>query len=61
MAAVGVVMPALIVAPGAPVAVDDDQGEKLLKLIESLNDHDDVQNVYANFEVSDAVVARMSA
>ena len=47
--------------PQNTVAVDDDQGEKLLKLIESLNDHDDVQNVYANFEVSDALVNRMSA
>jgi YebC/PmpR family DNA-binding regulatory protein len=52
---------ALVWRPQNTVAVDDDQGEKLLKLIESLNDHDDVQNVYANFEVSDAVVARMSA
>jgi transcriptional/translational regulatory protein YebC/TACO1 len=24
-----------------------------------LNEHDDVQNVYANFEISDALVARM--
>jgi len=30
-----------------------------LKLIDQLNEHDDVQNVYANFEVSDALVARM--
>jgi hypothetical protein len=29
--------------------------------MESLEDHDDVQNVYANFEVSDALVARVSA
>jgi transcriptional/translational regulatory protein YebC/TACO1 len=43
------------------VAVGDEQGEKLLKLIENLNEHDDVQNVYANFEVSDALVQRMSA
>jgi transcriptional/translational regulatory protein YebC/TACO1 len=27
----------------------------------TLEEHDDVQNVYANFEVSDALVARMSA
>jgi YebC/PmpR family DNA-binding regulatory protein len=47
--------------PQNTVAVDDVQGEKLLKLIENLNDHDDVQNVYANFEVSDALVTRMSA
>jgi YebC/PmpR family DNA-binding regulatory protein len=47
--------------PQNTVAVDDDKGEKLLKLIETLNEHDDVQNVYANFEVSDALVQKMSA
>ena len=51
---------ALIWRPQNTVAVDDERGEKLLKLIESLNEHDDVQNVYANFEVSDALVERMS-
>jgi YebC/PmpR family DNA-binding regulatory protein len=51
----------LVWRPQNTVAVDDDKGEKLLKLIESLNDHDDVQNVYANFEVSDALVTKMSA
>ncbi|HMK69628.1 MAG TPA: YebC/PmpR family DNA-binding transcriptional regulator [Xanthobacteraceae bacterium] len=52
---------ALTWRPQNTVAVDDEQGEKLLRLIENLNEHDDVQNVYANFEVSDAVVAKMSA
>jgi YebC/PmpR family DNA-binding regulatory protein len=52
---------ALIWKPQNTVAVDDDRGEKLLTLIETLNEHDDVQNVYANFEVSDALVAKMSA
>ena len=47
--------------PQNTVAVDDEQGEKLLKLIENLNEQDDVQNVYANFEISDALVQRMSA
>ena len=47
--------------PQNTIAIDDDKGEKLLKLIETLNEHDDVQNVYANFEVSDALVQRMSA
>ncbi|HXX04056.1 MAG TPA: YebC/PmpR family DNA-binding transcriptional regulator [Xanthobacteraceae bacterium] len=51
----------LIWRPQNTVAVDDEQGEKVIKLIESLNEHDDVQNVYANFEVSDALVQRMSA
>jgi len=51
----------LVWRPQNTVAVDDEQGERLLKLIENLNEHDDVQNVYANFEVSDALVSRMSA
>jgi YebC/PmpR family DNA-binding regulatory protein len=52
---------ALVWKPQNTVAVDDTQGEKLLKMIDTLNDNDDVQNVYANFEVSDALVAKMSA
>src|SRR5262245_19190998 len=52
---------ALTWKPQNTVPVDDEQGEKVLKLIETLNEHDDVQNVYANFEVSDALVAKMSA
>jgi YebC/PmpR family DNA-binding regulatory protein len=51
----------LLWRPQNTVALDDEAGEKVLKLIESLDDNDDVQNVYANFEVSDALVARMSA
>ena len=51
----------LVWRPQNTVAVDDEQGEKLLKLMENLNDHDDVQNVYANFEVSDALMQKMSA
>jgi YebC/PmpR family DNA-binding regulatory protein len=51
----------LVWRPQNTVAVDDEQGEKVLRLIESLNDQDDVQNVYANFEVSDALVSKMSA
>jgi YebC/PmpR family DNA-binding regulatory protein len=52
---------ALVWKPQNSVSVDDEQGEKLLKLIETLNDNDDVQNVYANFEVSDALMQKMSA
>jgi YebC/PmpR family DNA-binding regulatory protein len=51
----------LVWRPQNTVVVEDEQGEKLLKLIENLNEHDDVQNVYANFEVSDALVQKMSA
>src|SRR4249920_940639 len=51
----------LLWKPQNTVALDDESGEKVLKLLESLDDSDDVQNVYANFEVSDALVAKMSA
>jgi YebC/PmpR family DNA-binding regulatory protein len=52
---------ALTWKPQNTVPVDDEQGEQLFELIETLEEHDDVQNVYANFEVSDALVQKMSA
>ena len=52
---------ALMWKPQNTVAVDDEAGEKIIKLIEALDDNDDVQKVTANFEVSDALMAKMSA
>jgi YebC/PmpR family DNA-binding regulatory protein len=52
---------ALTWRPQNTVAIDDELGEKLFKMLDTFNDHDDVQNVYANFEVSDALVSKMSA
>jgi YebC/PmpR family DNA-binding regulatory protein len=52
---------AMLWKPQNTIAVDDEAGEKILKLIETLDDSEDVQNVYANFEVSDALVQKMSA
>jgi YebC/PmpR family DNA-binding regulatory protein len=43
------------------VPVDDEKAESLMKLIDSLEDDDDVQNVYSNFEVSDEMMAKLSA
>ena len=51
---------ALVWRPQNTIAVDDDAGEKLLRLMESLEDHDDVQNVFVNFEVSDALMQKMA-
>jgi YebC/PmpR family DNA-binding regulatory protein len=45
--------------PQNMVAVDDEVGERILRLIGQLEDNDDVQHVTANVEVSDALVARM--
>jgi YebC/PmpR family DNA-binding regulatory protein len=52
---------ALMWKPQNTVAVDDESAEKILKLIEALDDNDDVQSVTANFEMSDALMAKMSA
>jgi YebC/PmpR family DNA-binding regulatory protein len=52
---------ALVWKPQNTIALDDEQGEKLVRLIETLEDNDDVQNVYANFEISDALVQKLSA
>jgi YebC/PmpR family DNA-binding regulatory protein len=49
----------LVWKPQNTIAVDDEAGEKILRLVGSLEDNDDVQNVYANFEVSDALVAKL--
>ena len=51
----------LVWRPQTTVAVDDEAGEKILRLIGQLEDNDDVQNVTANFEVSDELVVRMQA
>ncbi|MHB2165537.1 YebC/PmpR family DNA-binding transcriptional regulator [Alsobacter sp. R-9] len=51
---------ALVWRPQNNVAVDDEAGEKILRLMDSLDDNDDVQNVYSNAEFSDALVAKMS-
>jgi transcriptional/translational regulatory protein YebC/TACO1 len=40
-------------------ALDEKQADQMIKLIEALEDHDDVQNVYTNFDVSDEVIAKV--
>ena len=51
---------ALVWRPQNSIKVDDEAGEKILKLVNALEDNDDVQNVYANFEISDALMARLA-
>ena len=47
--------------PKSTVPVDEESGQKLIRMIEGLEDSDDVQNVYANFEIADEVLERLSA
>ncbi|MBS7540189.1 YebC/PmpR family DNA-binding transcriptional regulator [Ancylobacter lacus] len=51
----------LVWRPQNTVAVDDEVAEKLIRLVDTLEDNDDVQNVYANFEISEGLMAKMSA
>ena len=47
--------------PSVSVPLDEDGARKVFRLIEALEDSDDVQNVYANFDVSDEVMAAVEA
>ncbi len=42
------------------VPVSEKEAEAVLRLVDALEDHDDVQKVYANFSVPDEVMARLS-
>jgi YebC/PmpR family DNA-binding regulatory protein len=46
--------------PQVMVPLDDEKAEALFKLLEALDDNDDVQRVVSNFEVSEAVLARLA-
>jgi transcriptional/translational regulatory protein YebC/TACO1 len=52
---------AIVWRPQNTIAVDDEAGEKALRLIDALEENDDVQTVTANFEVSEALMAKMDA
>ncbi|MEO1142489.1 MAG: YebC/PmpR family DNA-binding transcriptional regulator, partial [Pseudomonadota bacterium] len=41
--------------------VDEEKGATLLKLLDALEEDDDVQNVYSNFDIDDEVMAKLSA
>jgi YebC/PmpR family DNA-binding regulatory protein len=45
--------------PKTTVALDQKKAEAVLRLYDALDEHDDVQNVYANFDISDEVMAKI--
>ena len=47
--------------PTTVVTLDEARAVSLLKLVDALEDNDDVQNVYANFDIPDSIMARLSA
>lgn len=49
----------LVMYPKSTVKVEGKEAEQLLRLMEELEEHDDVQNVYSNFDVDVAVMERL--
>jgi len=47
--------------PNLTTPVDEEKAESILKMMSALEDDDDVQNVYANFEISDEVLKKLTA
>jgi YebC/PmpR family DNA-binding regulatory protein len=45
--------------PSVEVPLDEDQAKRVFRLIEALEDSDDVQDVYANYSVSDEVIEHL--
>ncbi|NLE61985.1 MAG: YebC/PmpR family DNA-binding transcriptional regulator, partial [Planctomycetes bacterium] len=49
----------LSMVPSNTVPVDAGAGRKVLNLVEALEEHEDIQNVYSNFELPDDVLASL--
>jgi YebC/PmpR family DNA-binding regulatory protein len=47
--------------PQSTVPVGDETGESLVKLLDVLEDHDDVQDIYGNYELSNALMRKLEA
>jgi YebC/PmpR family DNA-binding regulatory protein len=46
--------------PQNTIKLDGDKAASMLKLMEKMEDNDDVQNVYANFDIPDAIMEKLS-
>ena len=47
--------------PNLTTQVDEEKAQSIMKMLAALDDDDDVQNVFANFEVSDEVLKKLTA
>ncbi len=45
--------------PSVEVPLDEEQAKRVFRLIEAIEDSDDVQDVYANYSVSDEVMEKL--
>ena len=49
----------ITMVPQSYIKLDGKEAEQMLKLMEELEDHDDVQNVYANFDIPEEIMAKV--
>jgi transcriptional/translational regulatory protein YebC/TACO1 len=45
--------------PTTYVTLDDRQAEQMLRLVDALEDNDDIQNVYTNFDIPEELVSKV--
>ena len=50
----------LIWKPQNTIEVNEDQASTLIRLLDTLDDNDDVQNVSSNFDISDEIMAKLA-
>jgi YebC/PmpR family DNA-binding regulatory protein len=58
-AAIPVALSEVTMLPKNYATIDERQAEQMIRLIEALEDHEDIQNVYTNFDVPDEVIAKV--
>ena len=49
----------VVFLPSSEIELDEDQARKVLKMVDALEDSDDVQDVYANYNVSDDIMEKI--
>jgi YebC/PmpR family DNA-binding regulatory protein len=58
-AAIPIALSEVTMLPKNYATIDERQAEQMIRIIEALEDHEDVQNVYTNFDVPDEVIAKV--
>ena len=51
----------VVFRPHTTIALDDDKANALMKLVNALDEEDDVQHVYSNFDIPEEMMARLTA
>ncbi len=49
----------IVMDPHTTVKLEEKEAEQILKLVDALEEHDDVQNVYANFDISNEILEKL--